>query len=137
MDFVLSAGMATLGVLTILNLGKFSISTLPEIFLAGYMIVFAVLLFTYELMWWMAIPAINKSLRKNFGFLYGLKGKGFYLIFAAFLTIGLARDKNARLYTYIAGGSYIAGGIFHLMVGFCNPDVSDRYAAPSAGISNV
>lgn len=46
-----------------------------DIFVALYMVLFAVLLFTYELMFWKSVDSIVRPLRKNFGFLFGVKGK--------------------------------------------------------------
>jgi len=67
--------MATLGVLTLLEFdGGSSLTDIAATpFLASYMILFAVLLFFYELMWWMPVPKINIMLRKNFGFMYVLR----------------------------------------------------------------
>lgn len=135
-DIGLSAMMAALGVLTILNL-TISARDLSELFLSGYMIIFAVLLFAYEIMWWSAVPMINKSLRKNFGFLYGLKGKGLYLIFVAFLCLGLASDPAVVELTWATGIAFLTVGVLHLMVAFCQPDISDKYQAPSAGLEGV
>lgn len=63
--------MTALGVLTLIQFS--GVSDTSAAFLAVYMIIFAALLGTYEVMYWVGIPWINKILRKNFGFLYGLK----------------------------------------------------------------
>eukprot|EP00541_Cyclophora_tenuis_P012259 CAMPEP_0116557906 /NCGR_PEP_ID=MMETSP0397-20121206/9511_1 /TAXON_ID=216820 /ORGANISM="Cyclophora tenuis, Strain ECT3854" /LENGTH=186 /DNA_ID=CAMNT_0004083437 /DNA_START=33 /DNA_END=593 /DNA_ORIENTATION=- len=136
-DIGLSLLMASLGVLTILSFKTFAARDISEGFLAGYMIIFALLLFAYEIMWWSAIPSINKSLRKNFGFLYGLRGKGLYLIFVAFLCLGLGSDPAVTAVTYATGIAFLTVGVLHLLVAFCQPEVSERYAAPTAGIEDI
>ena len=129
--------MAALGVLTLLD---FSGGSLTEIastpFLASYMIMFSLLLFFYELMWWMPVPWINKSLRKNFGFMYGLKGKGLYMIFVAFLCLGLMNDGNQMIVIlgWSTGIAFLATGIFHFFLVFSNPDFMDAYRPPTAGL---
>ena len=69
--------MSCSGVLGIIKASGFS----ADIFVALYMILFGLLLFTYELMWWKTIDSITRSLRKNFGFMFGIKGKSFFIIF--------------------------------------------------------
>jgi hypothetical protein len=127
--------MATLGVLTLLELN--SVSDTAAGFLAAYMIIFALLLLVYELMWWMVVPWINKTLRKNFGFLYGLKGKGMYLIFVAFLTLGLKNDnfgKHVEILTWVTGISFLTMGVLHLFLVCVHPTITDKYRAPTAGL---
>lgn len=130
--------MAALGVLVILNVVGVKISDPAIIFLAVYMIMFAALLFLYELMWWKAIPFVNKTLRKNFGFLYGLKGKGFYLIFVAFLCLGLGNDTGVSVVlTWATGISHLVMGFLHFFVVCSYPTTADMYQAPSAGLART
>ena len=137
LNFGISAMMAALGVLTLLD---FSGGSLTEIastpFLASYMILFALLLFFYELMWWMPVPSINQSLRKNFGLMYGLKGKGLYQIFVAFLCLGLMDERHnvVRILGWSTGIAFLATGVFHLFLVFSNPDFMDAYRPPTAGL---
>ena len=137
LDLGLAVMMAALGVLTLLEFN--SITDTAAAFLAAYMIVFAILLFTYEVMWWAAIPWLNKMLRKNFGFLYGLKGKGMYLIFVAFLTLGLKNDDFGQLIkilTLATGISYLAVGVLHLFLVCVHPTITETYRAPTAGLTS-
>ena len=129
--------MAALGVLTLLdanwgNLGD--LATTP--FLATYMILFSLLLFFYELMWWMPVPVVNRTLRKNFGFMYGLKGKGFYMIFVAFLCLGLIDESNSTIEAlgWTTGIAFLSVGIFHIFLIISNPDFLDTYRPPTAGL---
>lgn len=77
--------------------------------------------------------------RKNFGFLYGLKGKGFYLIFIAFLTLGM-RDENVSSIPgldWITGIAWLAGGVLHLFVTCTMPEVNQMYKPPVAGLAEM
>ncbi|KAL7552065.1 hypothetical protein ACHAWF_015287 [Thalassiosira exigua] len=125
----LSAMMCCLGVFGILEARE-----LAEIFVSIYMICFAFLLFFYELMWWKSIPAVNKNLRMNFGFLYGVKGKAAYLIFVAFLVIGLRNDVSVQYLRYLTGGCFLGTGVLMLFVHFTKPHLLGSYQAPTAGL---
>lgn len=128
--------MAALGVLTLINFtGGKSTEDFSEAFLAVYMVLFAVLLFMYELMWWMSMPAVNKVLRKNFGFMYGLRGKGLYLVFVAFLCIGLGSDNSVQALTWATGISYLVVGVLHMFIVCSKPEISAKYQAPTAGLN--
>ena len=134
-NFGLSAMMAALGVLTLLSVHNAGVNGLSEPFLAAYMVMFAALLFVYELMWWKAVPGLNKSLRKNFGFLYGLKGKGFYLIFVACLCLGLGQDASVKELNWATGIAFALVGCFHIFLICANPEVTQEYIAPTAGLT--
>jgi len=111
-------------------------SELAEIFVSVYMILFATLLFLYELMWWKSIDSVNKNLRMNFGFLYGVKGKALYLIFVAFLVIGLKNDVSVQFLRYMTGGSFLGTGVLMLFIHFSKPEWLANYQAPTAGFEN-
>jgi hypothetical protein len=135
MNIGLSVMMAALGVLTIISVHENGVGDLAEPFLASYMILFAALLFFYELMWWRPLPGINKSLRKNFGFLYGLRGKGLYLIFVACLCLGLGQDASVKEMNYATGAAFLAGGCLHIFVVCARPELAIKYVAPTAGLT--
>lgn len=99
-----------------------------EPFLAVYMILFAVLLFLFEFMYWSPIESLHVIIRKNFGFLYGLRGKGFFLIFVGFLCFGLGRDSSVVLLNYFTGICWFLGGCLHVFVYCTKPDVAADYA---------
>lgn len=127
----LSAMMCTLGVFGILDHDE-----LAQIFVSVYMILFAFLLFFYELMWWTAIPAVNKNLRVNFGFMYGVKGRAAYLIFVAFLVLGLKNDRiTFGWLRYTTGALFLGTGILMLVLAFSKPEVMGKYEAPTAGFT--
>jgi len=130
--------MAALGILTLINFEVDSADEYSEAFLAVYMVIFAMILFLYELMYWMAIGWINRSFRKNFGFMYGLKGKGFYLVFIAFLCLGLRDDNSSGVngLDWTTGVAWLAAGCVHVFIGFTMPEVSDAYKPPTAGLQS-
>ena len=130
----LAAMMGALGVLTIIEVHSSGVGQLSEPFLAAYMVLFALLLFMYELMWWAPMPVVNKSLRKNFGFLYGLRGKGLYLIFVACLCLGLGNDASVKALNYATGIAFLGVGCLHWFVICFHPDLAGQYTAPTAGI---
>ena len=140
LNFGIAGMMAALGVLTII---KFKGESFQEIaatpFLASYMILFALLLFLYELMWWVPVPTINRTLRKNFGFMYGLKGKGLYLIFVAFLCLGLMdeQDQVVKVLGWATGIGFLAVGVLHFFLICSNPDFLDQYRPPTAGLQRM
>jgi len=133
-----AAMMAALGVLTLIEINKSGggVTDLSEPFLASYMIMFALLLGLYEFMWWMPSPDINRIMRKNFGFLYGLLGKGFYLIFVACLCIGLGTDARIAVLNYATGGCWIFNGLVHVFIVCFRPELAVKYHAPTAGLSS-
>mmetsp|Transcript_12643 Transcript_12643/g.26248 ORF Transcript_12643/g.26248 Transcript_12643/m.26248 type:complete len:194 (-) Transcript_12643:184-765(-) len=133
LNILLCAGMMALGVLGLLNFTK-SVG-LSEMFIAVYMILFAALLFAYEMMWWITIDAVNKSLRKNFGFLYGVKGKALYMIFIAFLAIGL-KHKVIKWLQWTVGIAYLFSGVLHLFLWFAKPELVSSYKAPTGGLDS-
>jgi hypothetical protein len=133
-DFGLAAMMATLGVFTLIEVHSSGVGDLSEPFLASYMVMFAILLAVYESMWWKAVPSLNKTLRRNFGFIYGLRGKGFYLIFVAFLCLGLGKDASVKGLNWATGIAWVAVGLFHIFLVCFNPQVCQLYVAPTAGL---
>lgn len=137
LDMGLAVMMGALGVLTILEVNKVGIGgDFSEPFLAAYMILFALLLFMYELMWWTPLPGVNKAMRKNFGFLYGLRGKGLYLIFVACLCLGLGKDAAVKKLNWATGVTFLAVGCLHWFVICFHPELAGQYVAPTAGLAS-
>lgn len=130
-NLLLCAGMMTLGILTLIEFQKGM--DISAAFVAAYMILFACLLALYEFMWWSTIDAINKSMRKNFGFLYGIKGKAAYLIFVAFLTIGL--EGSIKWLRYTVGIAFLADGALHFFLLCSKPDLVSTYKSPTGGLT--
>ena len=127
--------MCCLGVFGIMEAGE-----LAEIFVSVYMILFSVLLFLYELLWWSGrLPfcdgaKVNRNLRTNFGFMYGVKGRAAYLIFVAFLVIGLKNDVSVQFLRYLTGGCFAGTGVMMLFLHFSKPELLGTYKAPTTGL---
>ena len=140
MNIILSAAMGCLGVTTMLEqtFRPFN-KVMSVVFLSCYMVIFAALLFSYELIYWQPFPSINKVYRKSFGFMYSLKGKGYYMIFVAFLTLGLrdeAKDSNIiKGFDIMSGAGWLAGGVLHVFLSCTNPDLLAAYRPPTAGLT--
>jgi COPI associated protein len=137
----LAAMMGTLGVLSLIAYSPNGVDDISLAFLSCYMIIFAALLFLYEFIWWQPVPSLNITFRKNFGFLYGLKGKGFYLIFIAFLTLGIRKNggnrsgvKGLDLWT---GAAWLLAGALHLFVACYMPETAAVYKPPTAGLATL
>lgn len=134
-----AAMMGALGILSLITYKPTSLDTLTQSFLCVYMIIFGGLLFCYEFIWWQPVAALNLVFRKNFGFLYGLKGKGFYLIFSAFLTLGLVKLDSSRVHglAVSTGIAWLAGGVLHIFVACSMPQVNAIYKPPTVGLSQM
>jgi hypothetical protein len=61
-------------------MGVDEIADTSDVFMSLYMIIFAALLFVFELAQITNIQAIDIIIKKNFGYLYGPLGKGLYSI---------------------------------------------------------
>jgi hypothetical protein len=137
-DFGLAGMMAALGVTSLLEMDFKNLEEISEAFLAVYMVIFAVLLFIYELVWWQPIASLNKTFRRNFGFMYGLKGKGFYLIFIAFLCLGMWQDDATAVngLDWATGLAWLAVGSGHVAMSCCWPDANDLCKPATAGLTD-
>lgn len=131
--------MGALGILTLLDFKPSEVDDFTTAFLSVYMVIFGVLLFLYELIWWQPIASLNRTFRKNFGFMYGLKGKGFYLVFIAFLTLGLRDNSESGIkgLDWATGVGWLAMGCVHVFVAFTWQEAVEAYKPPSAGLANM
>jgi hypothetical protein len=80
---VMMAFSAVLGLFTIAD------ADITSFFLGIYMLVFAFILFMYELVRMSPFGSWDDLLRQQFGLVYGNQGRGLYLIFVGFLNFGL------------------------------------------------
>jgi hypothetical protein len=122
--------MGALGVLTIIKVHESGPGDFSELFLVAYMVMFVVLLFIYKLQRWQAIPHTNKPLRRNFGFLYGPRGKGLYWIAVACLCLGLGSDTKVKELNYAMGASFFGGGLLHFFIICFHPETAQSYVPP-------
>jgi len=80
-----------------------------QIFVACYMLFFSALLFVFEAMQTQPIVWLDHMLRRNFGFLYSPMGKAAFIIFIAFLCLGL--DGDLSIITGIVVAAFGAGEV--------------------------
>jgi hypothetical protein len=115
--------------------GVFSSSEWSVVLLASYMMLFAILLLTYETMWWAPNGTINRVVRKNFGFLYGIRGRGGFLIFVACLCLGLRHfnDNTVHILNIAAGFTWLGTGVAHVALAITHPTICSNYKPPTAG----
>jgi len=134
----LSVSMTALGVLAILEINLKKVNNLSEAFIACYMILFAVLLFSYEMMWWCTIDSLNVSIRKNFGFMYKVTGKALYIIFVALLCLGIDRSllDDMQWVQWFTGILWLATGFGLLFLRFFKKDVFNNYQSPTGGFTD-
>ena len=139
----LCAAMAVTAVYVLLNVGLMDEKEISEAFVGVYMIIFSMLLAGYEIMWWMPVPWVNKSLRKNFGFLYGLKGKAGFIIYVAILNFGLIGSNDAEVgdsgytveeFNIVVGFCMLFNGLCHFFIYCRHHEHFETYEAPSAGL---
>lgn len=70
--------MAATGALGVKN--SSSVNDTGVVFVGIYMIVFAGILFAFEMVQIYPTETFDLPMKKNFGFLYGMFGKGFYML---------------------------------------------------------
>jgi hypothetical protein len=135
----LAAMMGALGVVALIEFALDRLSQITDAFLSVYMVIFGALLFLYEIIWWQPFASLNIMFRKNFGFLYGLNGKGLYLIFIAFLTLGLVKDGSATIngLDWATGIGWLTSGFCHIFLSCCIPESNRVYKPPTAGLSQL
>ena len=128
--------MIALGVFVIMDNMEFM--DFAEWFIGAYMILFAALLFMYEAVWWCTIGSLNKIIRKNFGFMYKIRGKALYLIFVGCLSIGIDKNLlgNMDWLRWFAGIGWGAAGFGLLFVSFTTPHLFENYYVPSRGFAD-
>lgn len=138
MNITVCALMTYLGVEGIISMNfGVNFDQFSWFFVTIYMFVFAGILLMYEIVWWTKLKSVNRSLRKNFGFMYGIRGKGLFLIFVAFLTVGFRGHPTLELLMYATGGSWLAVGILHIFLFYFKPNLVSSYKSPTAGFTDV
>jgi hypothetical protein len=100
------------------------------------MVLFSALLLNYEFMWWGSIPAINKSLCKNFGFLYGVFGEYILIIFMASLNFGLQEQVTVKYLTMATSIAWFVMTGLHIFLYCWKPELFGTYQAPAAGLES-
>ena len=93
----------------VIRLETIRLSSGGQVFVAVYMIFFSTLLFVFEAMQSQPIVWLDHMLRRNFGFLYSAIGKSAFIVFIAFLCLGL--DGDLPLVTGILTAIFAFGSI--------------------------
>lgn len=132
--------MVATGLLALIEISLNGFPDFSDFFIAAYMILFAVLLFVYEMMWWCTVDKVNKLIRKNFGFMYKIHGKAGYLIFVALLCVGLDTSildrGNLEWLQWFTGIAWALMGFILVFILWLKPRVFRNYQAPSGGYLN-
>ena len=130
--------LITVAAFGLIDFNYANVMNYSDLFVSIYMILFGSLLLTYELIWWslLPIPALNKSMRKNFGFLYGIKGKSLFVIFVAFLNFGLRAEIRIPYLAMGTGIFFLVVAVLHLVIAFWKPHLVGTYHAPTSGLTD-
>lgn len=97
----------------VLSIKDVSNGDITAFFLGGYLFAFAFLLFCYEVVRFMPDSKGSEIMRRNFGWFYGNKGRGIYLIFVGFMALGLTgRASDAAGYSCLVWGGVTVGMFF-------------------------
>lgn len=87
------------------------------IFVGIYMILFAAIEFIFELSQLCPNSALDTTMKKNFGFLYGTIGKGCFLLFMGILAFGLSPNGGqARQMALACGVLVSAWGVLLILL---------------------
>ena len=95
---VMMAAAGAIGMANVHNIKKAS-----NLFVGFYMIIFALIFFSFECIQIAPekLTTLDRIFRRNFGFLYKMKGKSIFVIFIAFLNFGLETAGSIALATGI------------------------------------
>ena len=121
---VLTLALSLLMVLTAL-IGLTEVGGIEEsgrIFVAVYMIFFSVLLMMFEISQIRPCENVDFMFKRNFGFLYGTKGKALFIIFVAFLSFGLTEPATL---CFATGSLFALLGAFQIAMYLKFPDLFD------------
>jgi len=101
-----------------------------QLFVATYMIFFSILLASFEVAQMQKIVWLDHLLRRNFGFLYSAMGKALFVIFVAFLCLGLDGESDMPV---LVGISVAAFGGAQVALYLKNPEYFE-YVPPGYGM---
>lgn len=122
--------MGAAGGLSLVSISESS-SPVSDFFVGVYVMLFAALLFTHELNEIHSISWLEHFLKHNLGFLFKPLGKGLFIVFIAFLNLGLSNSNNLGLATGICLALI---GIGYIVLYLRNPEYFDE--SPSASATN-
>jgi len=120
--------MSAVGVLGILN--STNVNDTGVIFVGLYLVIFAAIEFMYELAQLLPLESLDLLVKKNFGFLYGVNGRGAFFLLVGILCFGLSTPRDLA----IASGVVIAfWGCLIMLVALLKPDYfpkKEKYSPP-------
>lgn len=111
--FGLCAMMAATAILSIEHVGNVNQHQVSGFFLSFYLLMFAVLWLTFELIQMYPVDFVSFQLRRNFGFLYQPLGRALFIIFAASLNFAVQEHRTIGLATGIL---CIADGVLLILL---------------------
>jgi len=96
-DIALSVIIAATAITEFMDVS--GISQTEDVFVSVYALLFTLILFAHEISQIVTLEWLDNIFRKNFGFINGVKGKGIFLVFIAFLLFGLSDSQNLGIYS--------------------------------------
>ena len=106
-----------------------SIDDSQVIFMGIYLILFAAILFIFELLQLLPLESLDLLYKKNFGYLYGVNGKGMYTLLIGVFAFGLTGESVTKSTSELAQGIGItvaAWGVLQIVVNVIFPDFYDK-----------
>ncbi|CAM9236247.1 unnamed protein product [Chrysoparadoxa australica] len=103
----------------VFGVGNIASANLTDFFLGAYLLIFAALLFVYEMLQFGFFQGMNDALHRNFGMFYGPMGRGLYLIFVGFFNFGF---NNVKL-SFSCGVTCLAWGAFTVGLYILRPNL--------------
>jgi len=74
-----------------------SINDTGDIFVGIYMVLFAAIVFIYEISQFCPNTSLDTFMKRNFGYLYGVIGKGLFILFMGVLAFGLSSPRSLAI----------------------------------------
>lgn len=102
-----------------------SIKDTALVFIGLYMILFAAIIFLFELIQIRPCGYIDEVWKKNFGFLYGVGGKSLFIIFMAILAFGIDEPK-VKAMAISTGVIVLFGGVVQGIIYWKWPEYFDK-----------
>jgi hypothetical protein len=94
-----------------------------DMYIGTYMVIFALILFVYEIGYLTKLEFVNDIVKRNFGFLFGPIGKCCYCLFISLMVFGMTQPANLVL---ACGISVACWGPFQVVYYMRFPDHWDK-----------
>ena len=99
------------------------------VFMGIYLILFAAILFIFEFLQLLPLESLDLMYKKNFGYLYGVNGKGMYTLLIGIFAFGLTGESVTTTTSELAQaiGILVAiWGVLQMIVNVVFPDFYDK-----------